>query len=106
MALLAIGNLGHAAVDDAGFRGPDGIERRRYHTGRNYNTRPRWYMLQRHEPPDRSSPSLGRNSARKSHRNALAQDRDGRARDDCADLSEARLHRAQSLARERADDLH
>src|SRR5262249_26593643 len=41
-----------------------------------------------------------------SHRDAVAQDRDRRPRDDRADLLEARLRRADAFARERADDLH
>src|SRR5712691_10307270 len=49
---------------------------------------------------------MGRDRTGKSHRNAVAQGRDGRARDARADLLEARLPRTDALARERADDLH
>src|SRR5262249_27061210 len=51
----------------------------RVHPSRNYSIRPRWYMLDLHEHRDRSTPSMGRNCTRKSDRDALAEDRDGRA---------------------------
>ena len=72
---------------------------------RNYSIRPCWYMLDFHEQPDGAPASMGRNRPRKSDRNAVAQAghrREGNAR---ADLLEARLPGAESLARERADHL-
>src|SRR5581483_6591429 len=72
----------------------------------NYSIRLRWYMLPDHEHADRPAAPLGRNRPRKSDRNAVAQTRHRRAGDDRADLFEARLSRADALARERADDLH
>src|SRR5438105_10311458 len=74
--------------------------------GLNYSIRLYWYMLDPHEHPDGSSASMGRNRPRKSDGDAVAEDRDRRARDARADLSETRLPRADALARERADDLH
>src|SRR6266566_950497 len=65
-----------------------------------------WYMLDDHEPADSPIASVGRNRARKSDGNAVAQAGYRRARDDRADLLEARLPRAHALARERADDVH
>ena len=53
----------------------------------------------------RSTASLGRARARKSHRDDLPQDRHRRARDARADLPEEGRARADALARERADDL-
>src|SRR5688572_26989080 len=54
----------------------------------------------------RTGPSLGRDRARKNHRDDLAEDHRRRARDARADLSEARRARPDARARERADDLH
>src|SRR6516165_8315031 len=57
-----------------------------------------WYMLGAHEHTDGAPPSVGRNRTGKSDRDAVAQTRDGGARDDCADLPETRLPRADALA--------
>src|SRR5262252_6540605 len=69
--------------------------------GTNYIIRHPWYMLHFHEQPGGPPASMGRNRARKSDGNALAENRDGRARDDRADLPEARMRRADAQARER-----
>ena len=58
-------------------------------------------------PTDGRAPaSLGRDRARKSHRDAVAQDRRRRARDARAGVPQAGLRRADARARERADDVH
>src|SRR5437764_1951772 len=72
----------------------------------NYSTRVDGIFSSHHGHPDRPPPSLGRDRARKSHRDAVPQSRDRRARDARADLLEAGLPRADALARERADDVH
>src|SRR6185295_19226005 len=78
----------------------------RFHQCGNYSIGACWYMLDPYEQPDGSSPSVGRDRPRKSHRDAVAQSRHRRARDAGPDLLEARLPGADALARERADDLH
>ena len=93
-ALVRRGRRGRRAVQN-GLHTPDKL----YHSAS-------LVYAPRHEHSDGSPASLGRNCARKSDRDDLAENRHRRARDARADLLEARLRRADALARKRADDLH
>src|SRR5258708_36084248 len=95
------------AVDRASGLRPVACRARseRLSSGRNYIIRPCWYMLDFHEQPDGSSPSLGRDRPRKSHGNVVAETGDRREGDARADLPETRLPGAEPFARERADYL-